>query len=160
MRILKLMLISAVVLFLILTAFASLLPSAVRISRAMDISALPDQVRKEITDLRNWQHWNEYVTALAQKTVTMNRITSDELTVTRIDTSAEMIQTSWQQKDGKSFPGNFRLIANGSQTTVQWYFEFHVKWYPWEKFGTIIYDKQLGPVMENSLRNLKQQVER
>jgi hypothetical protein len=39
--------------------------------------------------------------------------------------------------------------------TVQWYFDFYLKWEPWEKFSSIVYDKQLGPVMEESLIKLK-----
>jgi len=42
---------------------------------------------------------------------------------------------------------------------VQWYFDFHLDWYPWQKFQSIIYDKQLGIPMENSLQQLKQIVE-
>jgi hypothetical protein len=38
---------------------------------------------------------------------------------------------------------------------VQWYFDFEVNWYPWEKFGSILFDRQLGPSMERSLETLK-----
>ena len=48
--------------------------------------------------------------------------------------------------------------AEGS-TTVQWYFDFHLKWYPWQKFQSIVYDKQLGPEMEASLENLRRIVQ-
>jgi hypothetical protein len=54
----------------------------------------------------------------------------------------------------------FRLIENGSVTTVQWYFDFVFRWYPWEKFSSIVYDKQLGPAMEKSLNNLKDLIEK
>jgi hypothetical protein len=40
-------------------------------------------------------------------------------------------------------------------TVVQWYFDFRLKWYPWEKFGSIVFDQQLGPSMESSLENLR-----
>lgn len=54
----------------------------------------------------------------------------------------------------------FHLIPAGSVTVVQWYFDFTFKWYPWEKFSSIIYDKQLGPQMEQSLLNLKRLLEK
>jgi hypothetical protein len=43
---------------------------------------------------------------------------------------------------------------------VQWYFDFVFRWYPWEKFSSIVYDKQLGPAMEKSLNNLKDLIEK
>lgn len=160
MRMLKLFLISVVVLFLILTAFSSLLPSRVRISRAMDIADSSKIVRQKLQDLKAWVQWNEYIIALPQKTSTHDNISSKELSVSLIDTSEELIKTKWKQQNGKTFPGFFRLINHGSVTTVQWYFEFTIKWYPWEKFGSIIYDKQLGPPMEKSLNNLKRLIEK
>jgi len=42
---------------------------------------------------------------------------------------------------------------------VEWYFNFHFRWYPWEKLGSMYYDKQLGPLMEKSLINLKSYIE-
>ena len=42
---------------------------------------------------------------------------------------------------------------------VQWNFDFDFKWYPWEKMSSIFYDKQLGPIMERSLLQLKKQSE-
>lgn len=160
MRILKLFLISVVVLFLILTAFSSLLPSKVRVSRAIDIADSSQLIRQKLHDLKAWEEWNEYVIALSNKVSTSDRISSPQLSVSIIHTSRELIETKWKQKNGKSFPATFRLIDHGAVTTVQWYFEFAIKWYPWEKFGSIIYDKQLGPPMEKSLKNLKRLLEK
>jgi hypothetical protein len=43
---------------------------------------------------------------------------------------------------------------------LQWYFDIKLRWYPWEKFGSIVFDKQLGPPMEKSLGNLKKLLEK
>jgi hypothetical protein len=58
-----------------------------------------------------------------------------------------------------SFPYQWELYPFDTITTVQLYYDFHLKWYPWEKLGSIIYDKQLGPSMEKELRELKASVE-
>lgn len=147
-------------LFLILTVFASLLPSTVRISRAINIADSTHLVQIQLQDLKKWEQWNEYIISLPRKTITNDSIYSSELSVTLTGKSARVIETKWRQQNGKTFPGIFRLIDNGSGTTIQWYFEFKFKWYPWEKFGSIIYDKQLGPSMEKSLNNLKQLIEK
>jgi hypothetical protein len=67
--------------------------------------------------------------------------------------------TRWQH-DGKSFKGNFILTDMNGRTVVEWTLYFHIKWYPWEKLASMFYDKQLGPVMEKSLINLRNELER
>ena len=160
MKLIKLFIISVVVLSLLLTAFSSLLPSKVRISRAIDIADSSGIVLSKIKDLKQWELWNEYVKALPIKEVTANSIQSNELAIIITHTDDLTVHTSWRQPNGKTFPGVFNLVPHASVTTVQWYFEFTIKWYPWEKFGSIIYDKQLGPQMEKSLLNLNQLLEK
>jgi hypothetical protein len=160
MKFIKLFIISVVVLFLLLTAFSSLLPSKVRISRAIDITDSPANVILKIRNMKEWELWNEYIKALQVKDVTIDSIHSKALSVLFISADNVSIKTSWRHQSSTSFPGIFNVVSNKSQTTVQWYFEFSIKWYPWEKFGSIIYDKELGPQMEKSLKNLKQMLEK
>ena len=160
MRILKLFVISVVVLFLLLTAMSALLPSTVRISRAVDINAPVEKVRLQLEDLNQWEEWNEYVKAMHQKDISLDTIRSNELKVWKTTTDMSTVQTMWQRQNGKTFPGIFHLFNSPSATTVQWYFEFKFNWYPWEKFGSIVYDKQIGPQMEQSLSNLKLLIEK
>lgn len=160
MKFIKLFVISVVVLFLLLTAFSSLLPSKVRISRAIDISDSSKIIIGKIKDMKEWNNWNEYVKMLKDKEVTTDTILTNELSIAITNTDTARVSTTWRQRNGKTFQGVFNLIPLGSQTTVQWYFDFSIKWYPWEKFGSIIYDKELGPQMEKSLLNLKQLIEK
>ncbi len=160
MKFIKLALISAVVLFLLVTALASLLPSHIRISRAINIRATPQQISARLADFKSWKEWNEYVKALAQAEVTADSIHAPELSIVMKQVKPGSVETVWhQQRNGKKFPGVFNLITSQSVTTVQWYFEFHFKWYPWEKFSSITYDKQIGPQMEASLENLRKILE-
>jgi hypothetical protein len=55
-----------------------------------------------------------------------------------------------------------RLIGDSLQkvTVVQWQFEQKIKWYPWEKFGSMMNDKILGTMMEKNLGNLRKLIER
>jgi hypothetical protein len=39
---------------------------------------------------------------------------------------------------------------------VHWSFEQHVKWYPWEKFQTLLNEKVLGYKMEMELASLRE----
>lgn len=159
MRAVKLFVISIIVLLLLLVAFSSLLPSAVRISRAVDITVANEKLRATLIDLEQWEQWNEFIKVLTHKKVERKRISSKQLMVIITESNASTVSTRWVQQNGKSFPAVFNVINHDSVTTLQWYFDFTFKWYPWEKFSSIIYDKQLGPQMEQSLLNLKQLLE-
>ena len=39
--------------------------------------------------------------------------------------------------------------------TLQWYMDFHLKWYPWKKFGSLFYENTYGAMMEKGLENIK-----
>jgi hypothetical protein len=162
MRLIKLVLISVVVLFALITGIASLLPSHVRISRAIDINAPADRIYPKLADVRQWDGWNEYIRFYHNKRPESDRLMSQEITIVLDQKSDTLITASWQQLSGSKFGSGYQLISypgRSLHTTLQWYFDFNVKWYPWEKFQSIVYDEQLGPVMEKSLQNLKQQVE-
>lgn len=44
--------------------------------------------------------------------------------------------------------------------TLQWYMDFHLSWYPWQKFGSLFYENNYGRMMEQGLYNLKREVEK
>ena len=159
MRFLKLLIISVVLLFLLLTTIAALLPSDVRISRAIDINSPAAAIHKEIASLKQWEHWNVYIQKMEGRKIEEANITGNKLTLKLLENKPMQVLTEWKQLNGKIFIGGFNLIPHDSLTTVQWYFDFHFNWYPWEKFSSIVYDQQAGPVMQASLENLKSVVE-
>ena len=68
----------------------------------------------------------------------------------------------WTLQSGGTQTSTMRLIGDSLQkiTVVQWQFEQKIKWYPWEKFGSMMNDKILGTMMEKNLGNLRKLVER
>jgi hypothetical protein len=42
--------------------------------------------------------------------------------------------------------------------TLQWYMDFQLGWYPWEKFSSLFYEKTYGAMMERGLLNLKKRL--
>jgi hypothetical protein len=159
MRVIKLLVISAIVLFLILTTFAALLPSEVRISRAIDINRPAADIYPLIAEIRNWEDWNLFIQKLENRNWKDQGVTGKTLSVVITQKSDQAIITEWMQPDGKKFTGGFNLIPHHSLTTVQWYFDFTFMWYPWEKFSSIVYDAQVGPPMQESLVKLKSVIE-
>ena len=58
----------------------------------------------------------------------------------------KQLETGWQ-----IFPG-----SNENNVTLQWYMDFKLRWYPWEKFRSLFYENIYGVQMEKGLSNLKE----
>ena len=138
------------------------------ISKVINIGATQKKLFTTIDDMKTWEQWNHFVSKapLTNKTIsnpssgTAAFMKSDQLTITLHSNGIDSIQTSWVQKNGKDFVGGFNLYPSGKDSvTVQWYFDFHFKWYNLEKFTSLFYDAQFSPVMEESLLDLKHDVE-
>jgi len=163
MRIFKLAVISAIVLFIIITAISSLLPSQVLVSRAADIKGSAAKVKMQVFDLKNWQKWmtdakgqrGEY--KFNQLANTLDIVATQVSITSASDTT---LITLW--KSSTNMTGTFRIIDHhraDSLLTIQWQMEQKVKWYPWQKFAAITKDEIWGASMEKSLENLKALVE-
>ncbi|HJU46008.1 MAG TPA: hypothetical protein VJ647_04445 [Chitinophagaceae bacterium] len=112
MKIIKLGIISLIVFGGMFFVFTLIMPSHIRVSRAIDIQASPVRVEEVLKDMK---------------------------------------------ATDSSFVYQYQVIPFDSVTAVQLYYDFHIKWYnPVQKLGSIVYDKQLGPVMEEYLLQLKQ----
>ena len=102
------------------------------------------------------------------KTVRPVKITSSshaDLAGTMVDitnVTDSTIVSSWITKKGSFQTSTVRVIGAASQniTIVQWQFEQKLKWYPWERLGSMMNDKILGTMMEKNLNNLKSLVEK
>ena len=160
-KFLKLGIISLVLLFLLLTAMSLLIPSTVRISRAIDINAPSDSIQNYIEDLRRWSQWNEMITDTVFRDAKINAtgIKTSDLEIARTRSDKDGILTTWR-RGGRKLESGFVIVQTTPESrVVQWYFDIHLKWYPWEKISSIVFDKQLGPPMERSLLRLKNLVE-
>ncbi len=152
MRFVKLGIISIVILFIVITLLSLLLPSQVRISRAIDINGKKERISAYLSDLNTWAEWNTFISDSSMVfTDSSSVLQMHALRIKLISSSLDSVRTEWLPAKAKKFQGNFDLIQTENITTVQWYFDFHLEWYPWQKFQSIIFDKQMGPSMEASL---------
>lgn len=116
MNIIKLGFISVVVFGGMFLIFTLLMPSHVRVSRAMDLHADSAHIEQAIKELRS----------------------SDS-----------------------GFVYQSQVIPFDTITTLQLYYDFYLKWYnPADKLGSIVYDKQLAPVIEKYLLEIKRKTEK
>lgn len=168
MRILKLIVSSFIILFLVTTAIGLMFPSTVKVSRAVNINAPYDSVYTYLNDVKYWKLWMEgadtaTIVFLSAKTAgpgTVAKIGSGG-DVTLIRSTVDSIYSSWKVSEDNIQQAVFTVIkdAPGKVTTAQWSFEQQVGWLPWKRFGTMANDKILGPIMEQSLDKLKRVLE-
>ncbi len=161
MRVIKLALISVFVLMVIATAIGLLFPATVLVSRAVNIKSPKAPVYKIITDLRNWNSWVEGMkdSSVKVESATVAQMGKSRLFVTGKTDST--LQMTWQLANGVVQQSTIRLITDASEqiTVVQWQFVQQLKWYPWERFGSMMNDKIIGTLMEKNLLNLQQKIE-
>lgn len=161
MRLVKLAIISAVVICLLVLGITSLIPSHVRISRAVNIGVRQQEVATRVSEVAKWQEWNELVKGIPSNKIQyrLQQLISDSLLIKVTYATADTVKTVWKSYSGREIAGVFTFRQSGEVTIVQWYFDFHQRWYPWEKFASINFDKQWGPLMERSLDTLKKLIE-
>ncbi len=158
MRFIKLIIISVIILFGIATLISLLLPSRVLVSRAIDITADKQVIQGNAINIKNWKHWlqidssHQLVYNGETKSLSLNDNLIKETNLT--DTSVVTIWTKTNSKD--SIENTIKILQlQPTQSTVQWQMVQHVKWYPWEKFASMLNDKMLGDFMEKNLKELK-----
>jgi hypothetical protein len=131
MRLIKLAFISVIVFALVITFMSLFFPSHIRISKAIDINGAKDSIQHLLSDPLERKKWNPDTTLVTN-----------------------------QPGNRRSTSGWNIFDSNQPNTyTVQWYMDFHLRWYPWEKFSGLLLEKRYGPFMEKGLAKLKQIVE-
>lgn len=166
MRFLKLGLISIIGLFIITTAIGLLMSPKVVVTRLITLHQPADSVMAAVGNMHQWGAWMEgvrdngltVVSGDGHSAGSVATIGTTRITITAVD--SKQVLTTWRSKKGYEQKSGFFLSpdASGANTTVTWFFEQDVKWYPWERFGAMMNDKILGPTMEKSLEGLKRLV--
>jgi hypothetical protein len=169
MRLIKFAFIGFVVLFAVATALSLLLPSDIHISRVINVAASRrPQVYEAVSDLGTWSNWNNFIFGSSVSNIRLSSpsggagawLRSDQLNIGEVSADTGGVLMNWDLSNGKHFAGGFQFLSvNPDSLTVQWWLDFHFRWYPWEKLGVFVYDRELGPVMEESLAGLKRYVE-
>ncbi len=169
MRLIKFAVLGLVVLFIVSTALSLMLPSTIRVSRVVNVPlSRKPQVYSAVSDLTAWKGWNNFVYGASLTNIRYSSpaagagafMQSDQLRIDERQADSAGVQLDWEMFNGKHFAGGFQFLhPNQDSLTVQWWFEFHFRWYPWEKLTVFVYDRKLGPIMEESLEALQRFVE-
>lgn len=151
MRVVKLGFLSLVVLFLVVTLISLLFPSRIRLSRATN---LPNERQKIFRLLQHDSLWHP---AYRDSSTQKNFALLAKRTITLTD-STYVVQL--QQPNRKPVVSGWNLYGRPAvdSLTLQWYMDFQLGWYPWEKFSSLFYEQTYGVMMEKGLANFKEQL--
>lgn len=156
MRLIKLALISIVFLFVVVTAISLLIPSHIRVSKAINIYAEKDSIFQLISDTTKWSQWHPaFIPNDSARKFPAIHI------VQKSQNASEIVMHL--QQAGKPEVINGWTVYKHSSTdslTLQWYMDFHLKWYPWKKFGSLFYENTYGVMMQDGLDNIKRLTEK
>jgi hypothetical protein len=165
MKYLKLALISFVVFAVIVTFISFFFPSHVRISKALDIHVTKDSLLAVLGDPARWKSWypgaDTFRLMPGNKTA-FYRVNEEGavLEISKWSDSAIVLSTSGPGVKDMNSGWNIYEASIPNTQTIQWYMDFRLKWYPWEKFSSITFEKRYGPLLEQALEKLKRVLER
>lgn len=151
MRIIKLGIISLVIIFIIITLISLLFPSQIRISRATNLPNQRDSIFSLLRQEATW-HPAYFDSASASGMAKMKKAVVEQ-------TDSTFVYTL-QQAGRKKVNNGWQLYGTPSSDslTLQWYMDFQLSWYPWEKFSSLFYEATYGRMMETGLLNLKKRL--
>jgi hypothetical protein len=136
-----------VMIFLLFTGISLFIPSQVNISRAINLGSDADSVMRLIKDTTQWNSWYPGYDTMKAKGTTINFsvIEKNKLTAEFKNQQSKTISSTW----------HVIPYEHTDSITLHWNMQFKLKWYPWEKFGSLLYEKAYGTQMETGLNNLK-----
>ena len=148
MRIVKLAIISFVFFFLLLLLMSLLVPSRVRISKAINIALSDSGILTLVRNQAQWKEWHPaFVAGIPQGQRVVKVADTDTLVAFDISgRGPNPVRNSWELH---------RFGATDS-LTLQWYMDFKLSWLPWHKFSALFYEGTYGQMMQLGLSNIKQ----
>lgn len=151
MRIIKLGLISFIFIFIIIFFISLLFPSHIRISRATN---LPNQRDSIFSLLKNEKVWHPAYHDSSSS------LQMSQLQRKMMEETHSTLEYQLQQPGKKVVISGWEVYGTTSSDslTLQWYMDFTLSWYPWEKFSSLFYEKTYGAMMEQGLVNFKKQL--
>jgi hypothetical protein len=162
MRLIKLAILSLIFLFLLVTVFSLFIPANIRISKATNLAS-ENQMAFEyyIGQIPKWREWHPALKDIPENEFQFSKdsgISIRGTTINIVEKKNDELITEMKTDNGRPIISGFKVIRHpkGDSATIQWYMDFRLRWYPWEKFKSLFYENIYGVQMEQGLANLKE----
>jgi hypothetical protein len=154
MKLIRFVLVSVFVISILITAIASLFPSVVITSRAVEVNATKSQIQHCVKDLAAWKGWMsdwKDQSVMVQDSILQVGTQSIQM----LSSTDSTVLLKWEAIGQAPYQVQIEWLPLKEGTyVIHWSFEQHVNWYPWEKFQTLLNEKVLGAKMEEELQHL------
>lgn len=168
MRFIKAFFIGIITLFIIITLLSLLLPSKVKVSRAVVINSTTGKAYTQLADLKNWKNWEPIFASDSALLIFSNpqdtglpycdiiyKERQVRITMTAIDSTAIQFLLRSKGEDDISNEIDITPVGDNNGIQVEWKALNHLHWYPWDKFYGIFIDRLTGNGYEDALHKLK-----
>ena len=160
MRVIKLALLSFIFIFLLITLISLFIPRSIRISKATNIGADDKIVYTYFDELPDWKLWHPALKNDPENEFAVLKDSSIKVqgtTIRVVERKNEQIITEMVTDNGRPIISVLKVIRHqeGDSSTLQWFMDFKLRWYPWEKFKSLFFENIYGFQMEQGLENLK-----
>lgn len=169
MKGIKLAVISFILLFTVVWLISLLIPSRVRISRAINIHASQDSIMSMVKDPLRWKEWYPgldtakplYVNGKLRGMIMNGKDPEHPVYLQLEKESPAEVTARFAGSRIKPVINTWKTISyeHSDSLTLQWYMDFQLRWYPWEKFASLLLEKSYGPPMEKGLSTIKKNVQ-
>lgn len=121
----------------------------------MNIGAPRDSILELIKDTTRWKEWHP---AFSNR----DSFNGPDMLIDNIKLSDTLVIMHLSNKGKKALINGWQVYKHqGTDSlTLQWYIDFKMKWYPWQKFGSLFYEPTYGGMMEEGLGKIKVQAEK
>lgn len=131
------------------------------------MAAEREKVLSHVDDIGKWKNWYPGFDTLKMIPVDSEngKLVSVEVggkSIVITNVKADEVIAQFGSGKGRPVTSGWKTLsfANSDSTTVQWYMDFKLRWYPWEKFSSLTFEKLYGPRMEEGLSGLKRVAEK
>jgi hypothetical protein len=154
MKLIRFALVSVLFISILITALASLFPSMVITSRAVEVNATNEQIQQCVKDLAAWKGWmSDWKDQSVMVQDSIVRVGTQ--TIQMLSSTDSTVLLKWEATGQAPYQVQIEWLPLKEGTyVIHWSFEQHVNWYPWEKFQTLLNEKVLGAKMEEELQHL------
>jgi hypothetical protein len=149
-------------LIIVMLGFSLILPGRVMTSKWVQVAQDKDSVIRVISDLNTWKDWNGLLSGAEHAEVMDSLLiwrspNGNENTVKLESVQSNGVSTPISLNRGSYIKSGFSVEKRTADSVqVVWFIIEDLKWYPWEKFYGMMAADMKGPLMQQSLDDLKE----
>lgn len=162
MKYIRLVILSGIAFFLLACIVSFFIPSHIRVFRMVSIANSNDSALNKVRDLGQWNRWYPGFEKVQLRDITRQdgrvvKATADDVLLQIKESTDSAVVVTMQRNNNRPVISGWQVNTDyrNDSLALQGYMDFKLKWYPWEKFASLMLDKSYGDRIMEGLNNLK-----